>query len=103
MDDLSQQEEKIRQYAVDNGYSVSEENLPGILEGLAARKERYGEYYCPCRAVAVGKSAYLESIKCPCAFVHADIRREGHCHCLLFFSSQDPSMVTPISLNRFTH
>jgi ferredoxin-thioredoxin reductase catalytic subunit len=59
--------------------------VEGILDGLAKRKIRLGEYYCPCRLVT-GDTEKDKGIICPCEYHAEEIERQGYCHCHLFAS-----------------
>lgn len=68
---------KLKAWANENGYRFTE-HAPAIIESLLKQKKKHGDTYCPCR---VKKSK--ENV-CPCVHVHDDIKKKGHCHCLLF-------------------
>ena len=59
--------------------------LDAVLVGLAANRERYGYYLCPCRE-GWGDRGKDADIVCPCRYAAADVREEGHCYCGLFLS-----------------
>ncbi len=45
---------------------------------------KYGKYYCPCK-----QSHPLDPENdpiCPCPEMDEEVKRDGHCHCRLFFS-----------------
>ncbi len=54
-----------------------------LIHGLAARKERYGFAYCPCRIVS-GDRESDKKIVCPCAYHKDEIAKTGACVCGLF-------------------
>ena len=49
-----------------------------ILEGLEAKKNKFGARYCPCKLANI-----TENI-CPCV----EFRTAGHCHCQLFMDTE---------------
>ncbi|MFH1431562.1 MAG: ferredoxin-thioredoxin reductase catalytic domain-containing protein [Nanoarchaeota archaeon] len=55
-----------------------------VLAGLAKRKIKFGEYYCPCRVVSGNKEEDKKKI-CPCFWHLDEIKKDGHCLCKLFF------------------
>jgi ferredoxin-thioredoxin reductase catalytic chain len=68
-------------------YNPDAETVARILEGLAKRRARFGEAYCPCRIVT-GKAENDKRIVCPCAMHEEEIARQGFCHCRLFVAGE---------------
>ncbi|MFH0964679.1 MAG: ferredoxin-thioredoxin reductase catalytic domain-containing protein [Planctomycetota bacterium] len=64
-------------------FSADEGRVSVVLRGLLKRKEKRGEYYCPCRVLS-GDPEEDRKIICPCAYMADDIRRAGICQCGLF-------------------
>ncbi|MFW5858320.1 MAG: ferredoxin-thioredoxin reductase catalytic domain-containing protein [Planctomycetota bacterium] len=64
-------------------YSPDKEAVARVLNGMARRKEKQGEAYCPCRIVT-GEPEADRKIICPCVYHEDEIARDGHCHCRLF-------------------
>ena len=58
-----------------------------VIHGLAARKQRYGYAYCPCRIVSGDKAKDSKTI-CPCAFHKEEIAQQGACICGLFVKKE---------------
>ncbi|MFQ5957623.1 MAG: ferredoxin-thioredoxin reductase catalytic domain-containing protein [Candidatus Brocadiales bacterium] len=54
-----------------------------IIRGLAIRKVKAGDEYCPCRVLS-GDIEKDSKIVCPCVFSKAEIESEGICLCHLF-------------------
>ncbi|MFQ5863182.1 MAG: ferredoxin-thioredoxin reductase catalytic domain-containing protein [Candidatus Brocadiales bacterium] len=54
-----------------------------IIRGLAIRKVKAGDEYCPCRVLS-GNIEKDSKIVCPCVFAKAEIERDGICLCHLF-------------------
>lgn len=54
-----------------------------ILNGLIKRKQRFGEFYCPCRIVTGNKKEDQKKI-CPCGWHEDEVRKDGICLCGLF-------------------
>jgi ferredoxin-thioredoxin reductase catalytic subunit len=54
-----------------------------IVKGLALRRLKYGEEYCPCRVVK-GDAEENKGIICPCIYHEEEIAQEGICFCGLF-------------------
>ena len=70
-------EEEIRQrvdmYAKIQGY-VFNEDKELVMEGLLEKKEKYGDFFCPCRIENVAENV------CPCLKTRRnDVKKEGHC------------------------
>jgi ferredoxin-thioredoxin reductase catalytic chain len=64
-------------------FNINSIIVDGVLNGLIRNKEKHGEYYCPCRRVTKDKEAD-KKIVCPCIYHSDEIKKQGHCHCLLF-------------------
>lgn len=64
-------------------FNPNEKIVEGILAGLIRNKTKWGEYYCPCRRV-IGNKEEDKKIICPCIYHSDEIKKDGHCHCLLF-------------------
>ena len=79
----------IEEYASSSGFQANpnKERLDFVVKGLLKNKETKGEVYCPCRIVTGNKEKDKEII-CPCVFHRGEIEIDGHCKCLLFFSSR---------------
>ena len=75
-------------YARKMGFKLNSdrEALDYVLGGLAARKEKFGRRYCPCRIVT-GDAEEDRKIICPCIYHKEEIKQDGKCHCELFFRS----------------
>ena len=54
-----------------------------ILEGLIAKRNAFGDFYCPCRL------EHNADYQCPCKPTRGgDVERVGRCHCGLFWRPQ---------------
>ena len=82
MEKLIKQSEE---YAKKNGYKLNPNRaiVEGVVRGLLARKENFGEIYCPCRKMT-GNKEEDKKIICPCIYHDFEIERDGHCFCNLF-------------------
>ena len=73
--------DKLQQHAEDNGYIINP--IEGVREPTIAElernKEKYGDYYCPCRSQRVKANV------CPCIHHKTEIEENGCCYCELFF------------------
>lgn len=67
------------------GFNPDPAAVDGILGAMIKRREKFGEYYCPCRVVS-GDGKKDESIVCPCVYHLDEIEKQGACHCRLFVS-----------------
>jgi len=65
------------------GIKVNRDNVDNVIRGLLAKKEKFGEVYCPCRVVTGDKEKDKEII-CPCVFHRGEIELQGKCLCNLF-------------------
>ncbi|MFH1401452.1 MAG: ferredoxin-thioredoxin reductase catalytic domain-containing protein [Parcubacteria group bacterium] len=76
---------KYEEYAKENGFLLNPNNkiAEGVVNGLLAREEKFGERYCPCRRVT-GNKEEDKKIICPCIYHKEEIKKDGHCYCNLF-------------------
>lgn len=76
---------RLEQYVAgkDFHFNAEEEVVAGLLSAMTKRKEKFGDYYCPCRRVT-GDREEDAKIVCPCAFHLEELAKDGHCHCYLF-------------------
>jgi len=72
-------------YAKKSGFKLNpdEKIVNVIIEGLLRNEKLKGELYCPCRRVT-GNKEEDKKIICPCIYHKDEIKKDGHCHCLLF-------------------
>lgn len=77
--------EEYREYAAEKGIRLNpnEKIVRGIVSALVARKEKFGERYCPCRRIT-GDKEEDKKIICPCIYHLDEIEKDGHCLCNLF-------------------
>jgi ferredoxin-thioredoxin reductase catalytic chain len=59
----------------------------GLLEALAANKDRYGYMSCPCR-LSSGNRDQDKDIICPCVYREPDVMEYGSCYCGLYVSKE---------------
>lgn len=73
-------------YAENNGYILNpdKEIYDIVIEGLVKNKEKYGKQFCPCRIVT-GDEEQDKKVICPCIYHKDEIKKDGMCHCALFF------------------
>ena len=79
-----------RLYARTQGYALNPDpvELDRIISGLANNQKTYGYRYCPCRPLSGTPGADTKKI-CPCYWHKEEIRRDGRCHCGLFWGAAD--------------
>ncbi|MFZ3054488.1 MAG: ferredoxin-thioredoxin reductase catalytic domain-containing protein [Minisyncoccales bacterium] len=77
--------EAYEEYAKENGYKLNPNRMivEGVIKGLMARKDEFGEQYCPCRKMS-GDKEEDKKIICPCIYHEEEIEKDGHCFCNLF-------------------
>lgn len=89
MEQLSPHAEEIRArleaYLVgkDFFFNPDPEIVDTIIKAMAARHDKFGKDYCPCRRVT-GEQEKDDDIVCPCAYHLKEIEDDGFCHCRLF-------------------
>ena len=78
--------EKSEKYATSKGYKLNPNAklVDVIIKGLLRNEAKYGFIYCPCRKVK-GIVDEDKKIICPCIYHEEEIKKDGHCHCMLFF------------------
>ena len=87
--DIDTRAEKIKEwakrYAEKKGIQVNpnEKRLDEVVKGLAARQEKFGQRYCPCRIIT-GNAEEDKKIICPCVYLEEGLKEHGTCHCKLF-------------------
>lgn len=54
-----------------------------IIKGLALRRQKYGEEYCPCYVVKEDVEEN-KGLICPCIYHYEEIAERGICFCGLF-------------------
>jgi ferredoxin-thioredoxin reductase catalytic chain len=57
--------------------------VEALIEGLVRRKQKSGDFYCPCRIVTGNLETDRNNV-CPCTTHEAEIAETGRCHCGLF-------------------
>lgn len=69
------------QIAKEKGWCLNPDGTAAnnILKAMNMKKEKFGEYYCPCRVQRIPENI------CPCVHAPGEIEKDGHCHCLLYF------------------
>ena len=73
--------DRIDGFAALRGYGFNEMKEE-ILEGLIAKRDAFGDFYCPCRL------EHNADYQCPCKPTRGgDVDRVGRCHCGLFWRS----------------
>jgi len=74
------------EYAKEKGFKLNPDKkiVENLIKAMLKRKESFGERYCPCRRITGDKQKDKEII-CPCVSHLEEIKKEGCCHCLLFF------------------
>ena len=68
-------------------FNPDEKVVQGLIRAMVKRKEKTGEFYCPCRVVT-GNSEEDKKIICPCYYHEFEVERDGHCHCWLFVRNE---------------
>jgi ferredoxin-thioredoxin reductase catalytic subunit len=70
---------RVDEFARIRGYAFNEMKEE-ILEGLLSKRDRFGDFYCPCRL------EHKTEYQCPCRPTRGgDVERLGRCHCGLFW------------------
>jgi len=76
---------KYEEYAIKNSFRLNPNKkiVEVVIKGLAANEKKFGKRYCPCRRVQ-GIPEKDKKIICPCIYHKKEIKKQGHCYCLLF-------------------
>jgi ferredoxin-thioredoxin reductase catalytic subunit len=77
--------EKIK-YAKKFGYKLNPDKkiLNFVISGLVQNKSRKRKEYCPCRPLENDPGKDIKKV-CPCFWHRQEIKKDGHCHCRLFY------------------
>jgi ferredoxin-thioredoxin reductase catalytic subunit len=75
-----------KQYAEIKGYQLNPDQkiVDIIIAGLTRNKKEKGYEYCPCRPLEGDLGKDRKKI-CPCFWHKAEIKKDGFCHCRLFY------------------
>ena len=77
---------RLKTFAAEKGWTLNPdpERLKKVVGLMTDNFENYGAYYCPCKqsgdAPIIG-----EDVICPCQEADAEIEKQGHCHCRVFY------------------
>ena len=73
------------EYADKKGFKLNPDKkvVDIIIKGLIKNEAKYGFRYCPCRRVK-GDKEEDKKIICPCVYHGDEIKKQGHCSCMLF-------------------
>jgi len=102
--------ERIRRFAETYGYrrNPNDNAYMNLLYKLLRNIDEYGHPYCPCRPLKKPPKATPEQIYalnrdkvCPCAYVHMDIKKRGHCLCGLFWTKEKVEEYVRKRLERY--
>ena len=82
-------EERVRRHAAESACRLNPDPkvVEALLDGLVRRKEKFGDYYCPCRIVTGNEETDRANV-CPCKTHEEEIARTGKCHCGLFVGTK---------------
>jgi ferredoxin-thioredoxin reductase catalytic subunit len=91
--DIDERAKKIKEwaqkYAERKGFELypDEKRVDEVVQGLAARQEKFGKRYCPCRIIT-GNEIEDRKIICPCAYHEEELKKGETCHCRLFVTKE---------------
>lgn len=73
--------EDVKKIAVEKKWKLNPDpkKLDGLLQAENKLKEKFGEYYCPCKIKRIPENV------CPCKDSPQEIAKDGHCHCGMFY------------------
>ena len=80
MSEIDEFKASITKFATENGFSINQ-NFDWAK--FIDMKTKYGDYYCPCRAIGAMAKSKWSQFKCPCIMHKADIEKKGSCFCKL--------------------
>ncbi|MCP4363971.1 MAG: ferredoxin:thioredoxin reductase [Planctomycetes bacterium] len=77
--------ERLEEWLTRTPYSFNPEDsvVKTIIRGIAIRKIKAGDEYCPCRVLS-GDLREDSKIVCPCVYSKGEIENDGICLCHLF-------------------
>jgi ferredoxin-thioredoxin reductase catalytic subunit len=97
--DIDERAKKIKEwaqkYAERKGFELypDEKRVDEVVQGLAARQEKFGKRYCPCRIIT-GNAIEDRKIICPCAYHEEELKKGETCHCRLFVTKEFKEAAT---------
>lgn len=70
--------------ATEHGWSLNPNpnQVIALIKAENMLQEKFGHYYCPCKIKRIPENV------CPCQDAQAEIDRDGHCHCKMFFKNK---------------
>jgi len=85
----SEMKDRIKRHLGETNYRLNPNGkaVDALVDGLAKRKARFGDYYCPCRVVTGNAEKDALNV-CPCSTHEEEIAASGKCHCGLFFAAE---------------
>jgi len=76
---------RVEKIAGNKGYRLNQnqERIQKVVGLMTMNYLEYGKYFCPCK-----QSEPLDKVNdvlCPCPALDAEVEKDGHCFCRLFF------------------
>jgi ferredoxin-thioredoxin reductase catalytic subunit len=77
---------RLELFAAEKGWILNPdpERVKKVVGLMTGNFEQHGAYYCPCKQSG-DVPRIGEDVICPCPEAEAEIEKEGHCFCRLFF------------------
>jgi len=77
--------ERIRRHVAESSCRLNPDKriVKALIEGLVRRRQKSGDFYCPCRIVTGNLETDRRNV-CPCETHEAEIAETGKCHCALY-------------------
>lgn len=81
-------EKEYSEYAKTNGFQLNPDKkiTRRLINGLLENEKKYGKKYCPCKRITGDPEEDFKRI-CPCSYHKDEIKKDGHCLCLLYIKN----------------
>jgi ferredoxin-thioredoxin reductase catalytic chain len=78
-------EKEYKLYSKKEGFKLNSNKnvVETVIRRILENRQNLGHGYCPCRRTT-GNKKEDEKIICPCIYHKDEIKKDEHCHCMLF-------------------
>jgi ferredoxin-thioredoxin reductase catalytic subunit len=85
---------RIEGIAAEKGYRLNQnhQRIQKVVGLMTMNYLEHGKYYCPCKQSEPLDEA--NDVVCPCPALDAEVSKDGHCYCRLFFLKKRDEKAT---------
>jgi ferredoxin-thioredoxin reductase catalytic chain len=75
----------VEKVAEERGWCLNPDSkqVNNLIKAQNLLHEKFGDYYCPCKVKKIPENV------CPCEGSTAEMEKDGHCHCQLYYKCED--------------